>query len=114
MALDTAKLTKLLNLTTSSNDAEALAAIRAANRMLADERILWDGVFAGAFRQAQVEVEAHEASIDEMIEDLLGAADTVPSSTVAFVESLQLYYRKEGYLTKRQRENLERTWERWC
>lgn len=42
--LDRVKLLKILNLTTSDNDGEALNAIRAANRMLKQAMMPWDRV----------------------------------------------------------------------
>lgn len=46
MALDRAKLTKLLALTQSDMNHEALGAVRAANRMLAAEKLTWEQVLA--------------------------------------------------------------------
>ena len=45
MALDAQKLVKLLMLTTSSFDGEALAAIRKANQMLCDAKTSWQQYF---------------------------------------------------------------------
>lgn len=51
---DTVKLVKLLQLTQSTNDNEALAASRAANALLAKHKMNWDELFrhlAGPPRQ---------------------------------------------------------------
>jgi hypothetical protein len=42
MSIDKSKLIKLLNLTTSSNDHEALQAIRFANKILENNKLTWD------------------------------------------------------------------------
>jgi hypothetical protein len=42
--MDKNRLIKLLNLTFSENDYEALAAIKAANKLLKEEKILWGDV----------------------------------------------------------------------
>lgn len=46
MSLDRAKLTKMMGLTTSDQDGEALAAIRMVNAMLAKEKVTWGEVLA--------------------------------------------------------------------
>jgi len=43
------KITKLLNLTRSENDHEALAAVRKANRLLDSKGMLWPEFFSGNF-----------------------------------------------------------------
>lgn len=44
--LDRAKLTKLLAMTTSDSDGEALNALRLANRMLTAEKLTWEEVLS--------------------------------------------------------------------
>ena len=41
---DLVKIVKLLNLTTSTNDHEALSAVRKANALLKNHKILWDSL----------------------------------------------------------------------
>lgn len=48
MPLDRAKLVKALAMTASTNDHEALAAIRMANRMLREAGIGWSGLISGS------------------------------------------------------------------
>lgn len=40
-----AKLIKLLNLTTSDNEHEQLSALKAANKLLKKDKIMWDSLF---------------------------------------------------------------------
>jgi hypothetical protein len=46
--LDRARLVKLLQMTASPVEAEALAAIRAANKMLAEAGVGWTGLISGS------------------------------------------------------------------
>lgn len=46
--LDRSKFVKVLQQTTSKNDNEALAAIRAANKMLSDAGVGWGGLISGS------------------------------------------------------------------
>lgn len=58
--LDRDKLAKVLAMTTSDTDPEALAAIRMANRMLAAAGLTWEAVLAaGGVRQLTVTVTRH-------------------------------------------------------
>lgn len=56
MPLDREKLTKLLAMTTSTNDHEALAALRLANAMLTREKLSWEQALAAPERTVTVTV----------------------------------------------------------
>jgi hypothetical protein len=79
MPLDRAKLVKALQMTTSKNDHEALAAIRMANRMLEEAKVGWGGLISGSRAAAIVGAEtpaywmrpAPTMSIDEALEYLV-------------------------------------------
>lgn len=57
MTLDRAKLAKLLALTTSDNDGEALNAVRLANKLVKNANETWDSVLA---QQAVVSVRVFD------------------------------------------------------
>lgn len=48
MPLDRSKFVKVLQMTESKNDSECLAAIRMANRMLAEAGVGWTGLVSGS------------------------------------------------------------------
>jgi hypothetical protein len=75
MPLDRQKLVKVLQLSLSDNDAEALGAIRAANRMLRDAGVGWTGLISGARIRSDGPAPwvrpAPTMSIDEALEYLV-------------------------------------------
>lgn len=62
--MDKAKLAKLLAMTTSSNDNEALAAIRMANKMLSGEKLTWGDILAEGGPQIRVTIHQHRYPAD--------------------------------------------------
>lgn len=63
--MDREKLAKLLALTASDNDHEALAAMRAANRMLKAADKAWEDVLEGPERVLRVSISRHHAVPEE-------------------------------------------------
>lgn len=64
MPLDKAKFVKVMALTTSDKDGEALAALRIANKMLAAEKMTWGEVLTGVSRELKVSIQ-REYTADE-------------------------------------------------
>lgn len=111
--MDRNKMTKLLALTASDNDGEALNAIRAANRILKKEKLSWEKFLdvAGSKQKSQ---DAHgfyrppwgpqhgvnftKVSVEEMLNVCL---DKVTSdSGWAFIKSLQDQFRERNLTFK--------------
>jgi hypothetical protein len=65
--LDRVKLVKLLNLTQSQATHEALAAARAANKMLAAEGVTWDDVINGGPRVRVTVITNHDDLVAEAL-----------------------------------------------
>lgn len=105
--VDLDKLTKLMNLTMSDNDHEALLALKKANSMLKTHRLHWNDLFKEK-EQPKSSPKAEtpktkKITIEEIFEDVLGV---VSGSTLSFVESLQTYYEDHRTLSQKQLETL--------
>ncbi len=108
------KLKKLLALSTSNHDGEALSAIRKANSLLAAQGLDWSTVFTGVFTEgyesamADVETErrAPGATLSDQIGCLLAEAD-LTSAQHDLVSGFERYYRNRGFLSERQKEVLQ-------
>ncbi|PYF04984.1 hypothetical protein BJ122_102210 [Rhodopseudomonas faecalis] len=119
--MDRTRLIKLMMLTTSSNDNEALSALRMANRMLADASLAWSEVL-GSGRQPQraadpprrqppppppsqrrQQAKRNDADdgdaddIEAMFEEL-----TTAEFANSFIESLHRQWKERGRLTAKQ------------
>ena len=110
--MDTERLTKLLMLTTSSNDAEALAAMRKANALLAQAGLNWEK-FIG-LRKAIAERTTNKTTVDasdeiEQMFDLL--MSSVKGEFSSWIESAYDYYQRNGHLTARQYDVLKSAFE---
>lgn len=101
---------KLMALTTSDHDPEALAALRQANKVLSTNKITWDDVF-----KKLVSVEGEEApdepsaarSGDGIEEAFVVVRKSLrPGSFADFIDSLEEQWHEKGYLTPNQREAL--------
>ena len=106
--------------TASDNDAEALASIRAANRVLVQNNYTWANVFGRVVRVVnEIEVPEEEMTSyagvvatkyqnnsDEELSDAFRAAldDARPGSFRDTLLSIQAQYESTGRLTERQRE----------
>jgi hypothetical protein len=122
------KFVKLMMLTTSSNDHEALSALRKANQILACKAVSWEQLIKG-LKNVTFQVEAppreeprqqpryeqpkREAvgkhfksdDIDQMFEAVLGRVSGGPRE---FIESIFGFYRETGFLTDKQFSSLEK------
>jgi hypothetical protein len=120
-ATDFEKFIKLMMMTTSDQDHEALVALRKANAIIAGMNNNWEEVLRGkvkvvgiAQQQSYNATYVHHTNateIDAMFETLLR---TVPrqSSFRDFVEDVHGYWENRGYLTDAQYKALKRAMER--
>jgi len=101
---------KFMMLTTSSNDAEALAALRRANTVIAKAGVTWDQVLS---RVVKIDVPFESASDEdasEVIEALFDEALQNAHGTFRnTIEDIYNKWQKYGYLTPRQRDLIEKT-----
>lgn len=120
--MDRAKLVKLLNLSTSDNDAEALSALRHANLLIKREGFSWDEIVhpkkpkiphkvrhngdSGQTSNTGLRPETEYPPIDEMIEECLDEIEN--ESGREFLESLYSFYEARGYLTQKQSAALKK------
>jgi hypothetical protein len=95
-------LTKLLRLTTSECDGEALTAIRKANAHLTTVKATWDDFIAA--RKASLppppDDDDDDADWGEVIEKILKRK--IPDHTRAFFESVLSYWDNNGFLSEKQ------------
>jgi len=107
------KFEKLLAMTNSSNDAEALVAIRKANKMLADARITWKELLSKQVAQEGDGMEAGSAAPDvnkatdnhiQHCLDTLRGVDLGDFSN--FIKDLDKTWNDCKYLTPGQRKPL--------
>lgn len=112
------RLKKMMKLTTSDVDAEALAAIRAANRVLADHALTWEKVFGKLVRVESGEPEV-EAAPEERSErdEIRGWFDEIEESDprgsfADFVADVKRQFERTGSLSHAQKGALRRAVER--
>ena len=105
--MDTQKLVKLLNLSDSSNDGEALNSIRFANSLLKKDKLTWSQLIQSVKPQSepfkQHKQNTYSQSVDE-IEDMLNVCleNVTSESGLEFIESLAEHYHKRGRLSEKQ------------
>jgi len=96
--LDKTRLVKLVMMTTSNHDGEALNAIRMANSLLAANKLNWSDILLGG---------EEELSIGDLLKK--AKANCNPdSSFMEFLESLEMFWLTRGYLSARQFEVLRK------
>jgi hypothetical protein len=111
------KLKKMLSLTVTENDHEALAAIRAANRIIVEEGITWERVLNRTINViAEVETDPEQQrpatngeapAVRREIDDLLDKAeDRKPDNE--FVASLREQWDRKRWLSERQIDALRK------
>lgn len=112
---DVARLRKFMALTTSDNDAEALAALRQANKLLAVHGLTWEAVFNRTIKADISIEEVNDSSDTPKVSDMADHIDaalqklldkTPPGSFRDFVLDLESKWRTTRYLTKPQRDAL--------
>jgi len=108
--MDVTKLIKLMNLTTSTFDGEALNAIRKANLLLAESNISW----AEFIKEKNIIININEIIIkkprDPQIEEMLRLCKkgVRSSSGKMFINSLADWYKKHGSLSEKQLISLKK------
>ena len=110
------KFVKLMMLTTSANDHEALSALRKANAILADQSVSWEQLING-LKNLTVQVEVvkqeepkkgkkKEEKIAEMFEAVL--KDMRDGSAKEFILDINRFFTEKGFLTDKQQAALEK------
>lgn len=103
--MSTDKIVKLLNLTTSTNDGEALNAIRIANAIVQKSGLSWEALITrGVASEKPPEPEHTEISIEEMFAFI--HKNAWPGFDPSFVLSIEEKFKRTGRLTARQRMGL--------
>jgi len=111
-ALVNARIAKLLSLTMSDNDNEALSAIRIANRILQENNTTWIEVLSPeSVRPNPVNEDGRYYDVEDFIEEVLDAVsgDRIES----FVESVYSFHESAGFVTERQWSALCKIAKRW-
>ncbi len=124
MIVDREKILKLLNLTKSPNDNEALLAIRMANKMIEKCNSDWMGFLkieivknTGTEWKPRPQRETYRDTnyqyksdnLDEMFEQLRNAF--LPKNTLEFINSVFEQYSSRGRISIKQYYSLVRLWE---
>jgi len=122
MALDTEKFFKVVNLSTSPVDGEALSAIRKAHAMLKAQDTTWEMVILGHPRKAEFteepspkkEKKKSGGNDDDLIKHMFSVVrvSVKGRSSEDFIDSIHIFYNTAGFLTAKQRSALERYYER--
>ncbi len=122
MALaDRDRFIKIMMLTSSPSEGEALNAIRMANGLLMAANLNWEeflgarGADAGAGAETKPrarKTQRHTSGdIEEMFEGVSQGLDP-DSSFYRFIESLHTWWEEHGFLTDKQYEALKNSYER--
>jgi len=105
--MDVTKLIKLMNLTTSTFDGEALNAIRKANLLLAESNISW----AEFIKEKNITInkivikKPRDPEIEQMLK--ICKKGVRSSSGQMFIRSLANWYKNHGSLSEKQMEALK-------
>jgi hypothetical protein len=123
-----ARFKKIMARTTSDNDHEALAALRAANALLKEESLTWERVLSRSINVIQEVEQApdddtyrhhHGAPSKSRVQVMLDAALLAEAERKAasiprlsrrsreFVESIHTFFEEKGYLTDGQRDAIK-------
>ena len=109
------KLRKTMMMTTSSNDNEALNALRIANKVIADEGYTWEDVFGRLVTVQEHEVEAAAEEVPEatrITEIFTSIQDRFPKSYNSFIQSLPEQGTASTSRSQRQKSALYETAQR--
>lgn len=128
--LDRVRLAKVLAMTTSNHDGEALSAVRKANDILKSENLTWSDLL-GQAREVTITVTRHAAPTtvyepteswtpphlkDKVTLDLMFRTlfDHVPPGYEfrEFLDSVHAWYRKHGSVTAKQYQALRNAYVR--
>ena len=115
------KFIKLMKMTTSSSEGEALNAIRMANSLLLEANLDWDEFLRGKAKivggsvSSQTTYSGKKYTNSNEIESMLEAVlNNVRSGTSfrTFIESLRDWWESNQFLTEKQYNALRKTYER--
>lgn len=109
---DKERLSKLLELSRSSNDNEALSAIRNANSLLDKNNLRWPSILSQQFQVKYIEitVEPEPSDYIALIDYIKAYSNHEP--TLDFINSLESFFEKVGYLTEKQSNALFKCYQR--
>lgn len=117
--MNTDRFLKLMRLTTSNRDGEALNAIRLANKMLKENNMQWDDIIGSGNTTRTAENESvvdnspvHIQEIEKMLEICIKR--TFSAKKLAFLGSLRKFYNERGYLTPKQLSALKSWYQKAC
>lgn len=103
------RLKKMMMLTTSPNDAEALSALRKANEVLAAFSYDWNAVFGRLVKveggMPEIEAAPEERSLDDEITEAFQKIFDAKKDN-SFINSLYEQYQSNHFLSELQREAL--------
>jgi hypothetical protein len=104
---ETTKLCKVMMLTTSDNDSEALAALRKANALLKQRGLNWEDIFA-ALTEAAASDEDEDDSEDYEAARIRAALAVAMRSAGSesfrdFLDSIAEQFAEKGFLSPKQR-----------
>ncbi len=115
------KFIKIMKLTQSDQDGEALNALRMANTILVEANVSWEellrakvAVTSSVAAQAVPQTGKHytnKEEIEEMLKGVLSGMAT-GSSFYSFIKSLDDWWTEKGWLTEKQYNALRKSYER--
>lgn len=111
--MDARRFAKLMMLTTSDKDGEALVAMRKANAMLARDNLNWEEFLQSkaplpSWRVTRPRDDLHPHADVGKLFDILFANVSPHDGFRSFVEDVYRSYRRKGYVTDKQYAALHR------
>lgn len=112
---------KLMNLTTSDQDGEALVALRKANAVLMESNINWEQLLRSKVSvkdagQNQTTYKGRQftntAEIDAMFDALFKKIPTTSSFRTGFLDDVHKWWEEKGFLTEKQYNAVLKSYER--
>lgn len=100
------RITKILMLTTSENDSEALACIRAANSVLKKNNMTWVDIIVGSQPTNSGETRRQESSVSELFQYVYANYYSLSEKRQELVDGFHSFYQSRGRLTEKQKEVL--------
>lgn len=121
---DVPKFLKLMMMTTSSFDEEALVAMRKANAMLAAKNMNWQEFLAAlsndSFQGQQVQTDPNKKAkvydpdlVEPMFEVLTKNRSRISRGGKAFIDDVYSFWCETGFLTIKQFEAIKANYERF-
>lgn len=105
------RLTKLLNLSASDNDGEALNAIRAANALIRKNGLTWAILLLQDSPPPPRPIDNDMPDIQEMIDQI--RARITDDFDETFLNSIERQYKRRGKLTDGQIRGLQNIYDNW-